>query len=79
KLAALAIEIAEADALLIAESLAPRSIDVVFVDPPFGDAAAFALALDLAPHLYAPGGFLYVETRPPHDSSAHASLAGWQV
>ncbi len=44
KLAARAIEIAEADALRIAAGLAPRSFDVVFVDPPFGDAAAFARA-----------------------------------
>lgn len=79
KLAARAIEIAEADALRIAAGLAPRSFDVVFVDPPFGDAAAFAFALDLAPNLVAPGGFLYVETGAPLDPSAHASLAGWQV
>ncbi|KVE26960.1 16S rRNA (guanine(966)-N(2))-methyltransferase RsmD [Burkholderia singularis] len=79
KLAARAIEIAEADALRIAAGLAPGAFDVVFIDPPFGDAAALARALALAPDLVAPGGRLYVETGAPLDPAAHASLAGWQV
>ena len=35
-----AIEIAEADGLRLAASLAPGSFDVVFLDPPFGDQPA---------------------------------------
>jgi 16S rRNA (guanine(966)-N(2))-methyltransferase RsmD len=79
KLAARAIEVAEADALRLAAGLAPGSFDVVFLDPPFGDAALFERALALALPLVAAGGQLYVEAGEALDPQAHEVLAGWEV
>ncbi|MDN7997303.1 16S rRNA (guanine(966)-N(2))-methyltransferase RsmD [Burkholderia multivorans] len=79
KLGARTVEIAEADALRLAAGLAPRSFDVVFLDPPFGDAAALARAIALTAPLVADGGALYVESGAELDLSAHDALAGWQV
>ncbi|WP_179401203.1 16S rRNA (guanine(966)-N(2))-methyltransferase RsmD [Burkholderia guangdongensis] len=79
KLGASAVEIAEADALRLAAGLAPGTFDVVFVDPPFGDAAALARALALAVPLIAPGGALYVESGAALDPAAHDALAGWRI
>ncbi|MBJ9655899.1 16S rRNA (guanine(966)-N(2))-methyltransferase RsmD [Burkholderia multivorans] len=79
KLGARTVEIAEADALRLAAGLAPRSFDVVFLDPPFGDAAARARAIALPGPLGADGGALYVESGAELDLSAHHALAGWQV
>ncbi|KWF69289.1 16S rRNA (guanine(966)-N(2))-methyltransferase RsmD [Burkholderia multivorans] len=79
KLGARTVEIAEADALRLAAGLAPRSFDVVFLDPPFGDVAALARAIALTAPLVADGGALYVESGAELDLSAHDALAGWQV
>jgi 16S rRNA (guanine966-N2)-methyltransferase len=79
RLAARMIEIAEADALRLAASLAPGSFDVVFLDPPFGDAAMLARALELAAPLVAPDGWLYVESGERVDPAAQPALAGWSV
>ncbi|RKP49220.1 16S rRNA (guanine(966)-N(2))-methyltransferase RsmD [Trinickia fusca] len=77
RLAARAIEIAEADALRLAENLAPGSFDVVFLDPPFGD-GVLARALELTLRLVAPGGFLYVESGEALEDDAPL-LAGWVI
>ncbi|WP_322010337.1 16S rRNA (guanine(966)-N(2))-methyltransferase RsmD [Paraburkholderia sp. J12] len=79
RLSARSIEIAEADALRLAAGLAPGSFDVVFLDPPFGDAALFARSLDVAVPLVAPFGWLYVESGEPLDPAARPALAGWSV
>ncbi|WP_323122970.1 16S rRNA (guanine(966)-N(2))-methyltransferase RsmD [Burkholderia alba] len=79
KLAARAIEIAEADALRLAAGLAPGAFDVVFLDPPFDDTALFERALALAAPLVAAGGRLYVEAGEELEPGAHEALAGWQV
>ncbi|MBN3723704.1 16S rRNA (guanine(966)-N(2))-methyltransferase RsmD [Burkholderia sp. Ac-20379] len=79
KLAARTVEVAEADALRLAAGLAPGAFDVVFLDPPFGDAALFERALALAIKLVAPGGHLYVEAGEPLDPAGHDALAGWAV
>lgn len=73
------IEIAEADALRLAASLAPGSFDVVFLDPPFGDADILARALALAAPLVAADGWLYVESGSALDPSAELALAGWAI
>ena len=73
------IEIAEADALRLAASLAPGSFEVVFLDPPFGDADLLAQALALAAPLVADEGFLYVESGSALELSAHPALAGWTI
>jgi 16S rRNA (guanine(966)-N(2))-methyltransferase RsmD len=72
KLAAGAIEVAEADGLRLAASLAPGSFDVVFLDPPFGD-DLLDRALELAAPLISADGFLYVE------SDGNDTLAGWEI
>jgi 16S rRNA (guanine966-N2)-methyltransferase len=79
KLGARAIEVAEADALRLAAGLAPASFDVVFLDPPFGDAALFDRALALAAPLVARGGSLYVEAGIELEPHAHPALSGWEV
>jgi 16S rRNA (guanine966-N2)-methyltransferase len=78
KLAARAVEVAEADALRLAASLAPASFDVVFLDPPFGE-NLLDRALDLAVPLVAAGGFLYVEAGEALDIEQTAALAGWTI
>src|SRR5262245_8095139 len=76
KLDARAIEIAEADALRLAASLAPGSFDVVFLDPPFGE-NLLDRALELTAPLVAAGGFLYVEAGTALDTEPIPALAGW--
>jgi 16S rRNA (guanine(966)-N(2))-methyltransferase RsmD len=73
------IEVAEADALRLAAGLAPGSFDVVFLDPPFGDADMLARALELAPPLVTADGFLYVESGSALDPSAEPALTGWTL
>jgi 16S rRNA (guanine(966)-N(2))-methyltransferase RsmD len=72
------IEIAAADALRLAASLAPGSFDVVFLDPPF-DSSLLDRALELAVPLVSPGGFLYVEAGDALDIAQTAALAGWTM
>ncbi|BCZ76618.1 16S rRNA (guanine(966)-N(2))-methyltransferase RsmD [Paraburkholderia steynii] len=78
KLAAGAIEVAEADGLRLAASLAPGSFDVVFLDPPF-DEDLLDRALELATPLISADGFLYVESGELLDAAGHAALEGWSV
>ncbi|MEJ0002699.1 MAG: 16S rRNA (guanine(966)-N(2))-methyltransferase RsmD [Pararobbsia sp.] len=77
KLAAGAVEIAEADAMRFAASLAPGSFDVVFLDPPF-DSALLGNALKLAFPLVAPGGVLYAEAGAPLEA-ANELPPGWSI
>jgi len=79
RLAARNIEIAEADALRLAASVAPGSFDVIFLDPPFGDHALLARALELAAPLAATDGAIYVECGEPLEPAAIEALAGWTV
>jgi 16S rRNA (guanine966-N2)-methyltransferase len=79
KLGARNIEIAEADAMRLAASLAPGSFDVIFLDPPFGDAALLARALERVVPLAAPDGAIYVECGDPLDVAQHEALAGWTI
>jgi 16S rRNA (guanine(966)-N(2))-methyltransferase RsmD len=78
RLHAAAIEIAEADALRLAASLAPGSFDVVFLDPPFGD-DILGQALQLAVPLVSEGGFLYVESGARLELGETLALAGWSL
>ncbi|WP_244814517.1 16S rRNA (guanine(966)-N(2))-methyltransferase RsmD [Caballeronia sp. Lep1P3] len=73
------IEIAEADALRLAAGLAPGSFDVIFLDPPFGDEALLARALDVAAPLAAPDGAIYVECGDPLEPARIDALSGWSV
>lgn len=77
-LSATTIEIAEADALRLAASLAPGSFDVVFLDPPF-DGDLLGRALELAVPLLSADGMLYVESGDALDVAQIETLAGWSV
>lgn len=63
KLAASQVEILTGDALAIAESLPAAQFDLVFLDPPYGDALPQALVA--ARRLLAPGGLIYAEDGAP--------------
>ena len=78
RLAPNTIEIAEADALRLAASLAPGSFDVVFIDPPFGS-DLLGRALELAVPLVSAEGFLYVEAGDALDIAQTPALAGWTI
>jgi 16S rRNA (guanine966-N2)-methyltransferase len=78
RLAASAVEIAEADALRLAAGLAPGTFEVVFLDPPFGS-GLLDRALELAVPLVSPGGFLYVEAGAVLEPAQHAALTGWAI
>ncbi|WP_133650051.1 16S rRNA (guanine(966)-N(2))-methyltransferase RsmD [Paraburkholderia flava] len=77
-LSAKTIEIAEADALRLAASLAPGSFDVVFLDPPF-DGDLLGRALELVVPLLSADGMLYVESGEALDVAQIEALAGWSV
>ncbi len=79
RLAAKNIEIVEADALRLAAGLAPNSFDVVFLDPPFGDAAMLQRAVELAVPLVSLGGALYIEAGEPVDPRQTPALSGWAI
>ncbi|CAH2806607.1 MAG: 16S rRNA (guanine(966)-N(2))-methyltransferase (EC [uncultured Paraburkholderia sp.] len=78
RLSARTIEIAEADGLRLAASLAPGSFDVVFLDPPFG-ADLLDKALTLAVPLIAAEGFLYVESGEALEIEGNEALTGWEI
>jgi 16S rRNA (guanine966-N2)-methyltransferase len=78
RLRAATIEIAEADALRLAASLAPGSFDVVFLDPPFGD-DILGRAIELAAPLVSEDGFLYVEAGSQIEPGETEALAGWTL
>jgi 16S rRNA (guanine(966)-N(2))-methyltransferase RsmD len=78
RLAARAVEVAEADGLRLAAGLPPRSFDVVFLDPPFGE-PLLPRALEAAAPLVADAGYLYVESAEPLDPAGVAALAGWRI
>jgi 16S rRNA (guanine966-N2)-methyltransferase len=78
RLAPNTIEVAEADALRLAASLAPASFDVVFLDPPFGS-DLLGRALELAAPLVSAEGFLYVEAGDALDIAQTPALAGWTI
>jgi 16S rRNA (guanine(966)-N(2))-methyltransferase RsmD len=78
RLSARTIEIAEADGLRLAASLAPGSFDVVFLDPPFGD-DLLGKALALAVPLVSADGFLYVEAGEALELDENETLAGWEI
>ena len=72
------LHLAETDALKWLQLQDPASLDIVFMDPPFGsrlETQAMALLIDRG--LIRPGGFVYIETSrntPP----CHPGL-GWDI
>jgi 16S rRNA (guanine(966)-N(2))-methyltransferase RsmD len=78
RLAPNTIEVAEADALRLAASLAPASFDVVFLDPPF-DSDLLGRALELAVRLVSAEGFLSVDAGEALEIAQTPALAGWTI
>ena len=71
------ISVVRGDALRWLESCEAASIDIAFVDPPFGSGlAARALERLAVNGCLAPGGLVYLET--PHDAPAEIS-PDWRV
>ena len=71
------ISVVRGDALRWLESCGAASIDIAFVDPPFGSGlAARALERLAVNGCLAPGGLVYLET--PHDAPAEISPE-WRV
>lgn len=54
------VQVQRGDAMSVLRGLAPASIDLVFLDPPF-DAKVFDAALQAAALAVAPGGYIYLE------------------
>lgn len=78
RLAAQAVEVVEADGLRLATGLPPRSFDIVFLDPPFGE-ELLPRALEATAPLVAEQGYLYVESGEPLVMDAIEPLAGWTM
>lgn len=60
KLRADTVEVERGDGISALRQLAPGSVDLVFLDPPF-DAGLFELALQAAARAVASGGYVYLE------------------
>jgi len=70
------LEVVRGDALAWLERCAPGSVDIAFVDPPFGsDLAERALAALVGRGCLAPGARVYLES--PRSSPAPVPPAGW--
>lgn len=70
------LEVVRGDALAWLERCPPGSLDIVFVDPPFGsDLAERALSALAGRGCLAPGGRVYLES--PRSSPAPVPPAGW--
>ncbi len=75
RLEATTVRVERGDGVAALKRLAPASIDLVLLDPPF-DAGLFDAALTAAARALSPDGFVYLEApRPwPEDSLAAAGL-----
>lgn len=60
RLSASAVQVQKGDAMMALQRIAPGSLDVVFLDPPF-EAVFFEKALQAAANAVAPEGWVYLE------------------
>ena len=68
----------EIDAISWLNSCGPESIDIVFIDPPFGTGLETrSLELLTAGNCVVPGGFAYVET--DRETPAIAPTPDWEI
>jgi 16S rRNA (guanine(966)-N(2))-methyltransferase RsmD len=68
RLAAEAVRVERGDGVTALERAAAGSLHAVFIDPPFGDAALYASALNAAARALRPDGVIYLEAaRRGHD------------
>ena len=61
RLAASAVTVRRGDGIAQLRQCAPASLDLAFIDPPFGDGDLFAPALKAAAAALSPQGFIYLE------------------
>jgi 16S rRNA (guanine966-N2)-methyltransferase len=73
KLGATMVKVERANGLSVLARLAPASVDLIFLDPPF-DATLFEKALSAAAAALAAEGLIYLEAPTPWDDAA---LAGY--
>ncbi len=75
RLQAATVSVQRGDGLLALQRCPPASLDLVFLDPPFDQAALFAPALQAAARALAPGGLVYLEApRTWQDATELAAL-----
>jgi len=68
----------ETDAIAWLSASESQSMDIVFIDPPFGTGLeARALELLTTRNCVSPGGFVYLETA--REAPAHAPGPGWEI
>ena len=72
RLSASAVQVQKGDALMALQRMAPDSLDVVFLDPPF-EATFFESALQFAAKAIAPAGWVYLEAPKKWEADALAS------
>ncbi len=72
------VRVQRGDGVAALRALAPGSIDLVLLDPPFEDATVFAPALAAAARAVRPDGFVYLEAPAAWDDAALAG-AGLRV
>jgi len=78
KLGGANVEIVEEDALSWLSRREPQSVDIVFIDPPFGQGLEVrSLELLTAGDVVNPGGFAYVETA--RETPGLAPVPGWEI
>lgn len=75
RLQASMVRVQRGDAVMGLQRTSPGSLDLVFLDPPFG-ADLFAPALQAAAQAVAPGGWVYLEAPQPWHNE---QLAAWQL
>jgi 16S rRNA (guanine966-N2)-methyltransferase len=72
------VELIQGDAIAWLAQCEPQSLDIVFIDPPFGAGLETrALELLVGRHCMREGGFVYLETA--HDSPALAPGPDWEI
>ena len=72
RLLASAVQVQKGDALMALQRIAPSSLDVIFLDPPF-EAAFFERALEFSAKAVAPEGWVYLEAPKKWEAEALAS------
>jgi 16S rRNA (guanine(966)-N(2))-methyltransferase RsmD len=72
------VELVETDAITWLASRGPQSMDIVFIDPPFGTGLETrSLELLTAGNCVSPGGFAYVETA--RETTVIDLAPGWEI
>ena len=77
RLKAHAVQVQKGDAMMALQRLAPNSLDVVFLDPPF-EGSHFENALKAAAKAVVPGGWVYLEA-PLHWTDEALQVCGLQA